>query len=153
MANYKVLDESMLAGVIEAASASILKRERINFHPSDDSLVQEMIICAFPNSRIEIHGHHNKSESFCVLKGDLDIFLFETNQPILIERISLRPIVGSCYYRLDSDNPHLVVPRSEPTIFLEITSGPFVRGASSYSPSWASEFNVQRFLTEYYYDD
>ena len=153
MSNYQVFNSVMLHELIKSASSSSLRRARINFHPNDASLVQEMIICAFPDTKIEIHGHHEKSESFCVLMGDLDIFVFESNRPSLIERIALHAKTESCYYRLDGDNPHLVVPLGEPTVFLEITNGPFIQGANSYAPQWAKDFNVKDFMRRYYNDE
>ncbi len=153
MNTHKVLDNLMLSNLIKAASDSDIRRARINFHPSDDSTVQEMLICAFSDTKINIHGHYNKSESFCVLSGCLDVFLFETERPVLIERIELRKDVNHCYYRLDGTSPHLVVPRSDPTIFLETTAGPFVKGGNSYIPAWGPNFDVTTFLTEFYGHD
>lgn len=150
MANYKVLNGSMLSELISSASSSNLRRARINFHPSDDSNVQEMLICAYPDTLIGVHGHFGKSESFCVLMGQLDVFIFEVHRAKLIEQISLVSSSANCYYRLDGNNPHLVVPRSEPTVFFETTGGPFVRGSNSYSPTWAADFDVKTFLSELY---
>jgi len=149
---YKILNDFMVTELIKSAAHSDVRRARINFHPSANSTVQEMLICAFPDTTIDIHGHYQKSESFCVLSGLLDIFLFEESGPILLERVTLGSDLGSCYYRLDGPNPHLVVPRSKPTIFLEVTSGPFVKGENSYRPSWGLSFNVENFLREFYND-
>jgi hypothetical protein len=57
---------------------------------------------------------------------------------------------AACYYRLNDELPHLVIPRSSPTVFLEITNGPFVRGENSYSPAWADSFDADKFRMEYY---
>lgn len=134
---YRVLDDTQISNLVESARVSKTRRARINFHPTLDAQVQEMVICAYSDTNIMIHGHRNKSESFCVLHGLLNIYLFEDNAPVVTSKIELEGGTFRCYYRLDSSTPHLVIPKSDPCIFLETTCGPFIAGGNSFTPEWA----------------
>ena len=144
-----ILTEQMVDELIINASSSPLRRARINFHTYDADKVQEMLIAAFSDTHIDIHFHEDKSESFCVLRGALRILLFEDAENIPSRTITLSSDLGKNFYRLNAPIPHLVVPLSDPTIFVETTCGPFERGRNSKVPTWARASLVKKLKETY----
>ncbi|WP_186498488.1 WbuC family cupin fold metalloprotein [Synechococcus sp. A15-24] len=118
-------DEMIDALLVECSSAS-KKRARINFHPSNKSNVQEMIVALHKSTQIDPHRHLNKSESFHVIQGDVSVAILkeETFEPVQLIHLS----AGSshCYYRLNEPLYHLVVPMTEFVVMHETTEGPFI---------------------------
>jgi len=123
------------------ATESKLKRARICLHKSLDEKVQEMIIVFCKESYIRPHKHVNKSESFHLIEGELQVVFFD-NEGKIINKINLSSYSKEKYfiYRLSSDCWHFVIPLSEYVIIHETTQGPF-RAEEALFPSWAPGYD------------
>lgn len=141
--DVKVFTEELRGYLLDSARTSPLRRARINFHPDDSSLVQEMIIAMFADTKIGIHFHSSKSESFGILEGRVLVGLY-SNSGHLFDVVDLRSDRPQKFYRLDSNVSHLVVPISEVVILHETTLGPFQAATHHEAPNWASALDIEK---------
>lgn len=126
------LGQSALVAVTRMAEASPRKRARICAHKSSAAAIHEMMIVILVGSYIAPHRHQNKCESFHLIEGHADIVVFEDNGDI-------REVIRfardhAFFYRLDATLFHTVIVRSDHVAFHEVTSGPFVVGATEPAP-------------------
>ena len=115
------------------------KQLRVRFcaHRHSTDLVHEMIIALARDSYIAPHQHKNKSESYHIIEGDVDLVIFDA-QGVVTDVVRMGP-PGSgktFYYRMASPLVHMPVVKSDVVIFHEVTNGPFVQAATAF-PSWA----------------
>jgi cupin fold WbuC family metalloprotein len=113
------------------------RRVRLCAHPDNADLLHEMLIIHVQNTYVAPHKHVNKSESFHIIEGALNVFLFDDDGRV-IETIRMGEITSSrvFYYRLSSSVYHSVLPESEFVVFHEVTNGPFDRNDTVVAP-WA----------------
>lgn len=133
--SYVKLEEEHLKLLVEDAKTNKQGRARINFHPSPESQVHEMMIALDQKTKVNVHRHTKKSESFHVISGCLVVILFDRNSNITDE-ITLASKTPNCFYRLNEDIDHLVIPVSDCVLMHETTCGPFRKGDSK-TPEWA----------------
>lgn len=131
-----ILSHAYTEFLVNDANTNDRKRSRINFHPSPTSQVQEMVIALNKNTRLEVHRHLDKSESFHIIYGTLMVVLFD-NFGNIIDEITLSSSGPTIYYRLDNAIDHLVIPLSNYVLMHETTCGPFVQGDACV-PHWSS---------------
>jgi len=108
-------------------------RIRINIHHQDDDLLHEMFIAIRSDSYIRPHKHLNKTESFHIVQGDVDVVIFEDDGTIL-DMIELSSNGKKAfYYRLPQSIFHTLMVKSNIVIIHEITNGPFVQNDAIWS--------------------
>ena len=129
-----------IAELKAAAAAEPLRRARINLHPASTDRLHEMIIAFWNDSFVAPHRHLDKSESFHVIEGEVDV-LFFSDEGAVTRVLSLAAPGGPkpFAYRLNGKAWHSVIPRSPQVVLHETTNGPFVRGAVDL-PTWAPTF-------------
>jgi cupin fold WbuC family metalloprotein len=129
-----------IAQLKAAAAAEPLRRARINLHPASTDRLHEMIIAFWADSFVPPHRHLDKSESFHVIEGEVDVVFF-SDEGAVTQVLSLAP-PGSAKpfaYRLNGKAWHSVIPRSPQVVLHETTNGPFIRGGMDL-PAWAPKF-------------
>jgi len=119
---------SDIHNLINIAKKLPRKRARFCLHNSPDETVHEMLIVHPKGAYIRPHKHFNKPESFIVIDGRVDYFIFNDNGKIK-ESISMGDFrSGKPFYKsLRSDSFHSLIIYSEWLVFLEVTKGPFVK--------------------------
>jgi cupin fold WbuC family metalloprotein len=120
-----------------SAIESPLGRSRVCVHVDDATAVQEMILAMRQDVLFRPHRHPNKTESFHMIEGALDVVVFdEGGRPI--RGIQLAAIGGgkSFYYRLNEAHYHAILPRTPLVIFHETTTGPFSKNDAQFA-DWA----------------
>lgn len=120
-----------------AAFESPLGRSRVCVHVDDAAAVQEMILALRQDVLFRPHRHPNKTESFHMIEGALDIVVFDDDgRPI--RAIQLAAVGGGkpFYYRLNEALFHAILPRSPVVIFHETTTGPFLKDDAEFA-DWA----------------
>ncbi len=123
---------------------------RLCLHPNPEAGLHEMLIVHQKDAYVKPHKHFAKSESFHVIEGELDVFLFDDSGAITrkIELGEYRSGKPFCY-RLSAPVFHTVLPKSAQVVFHETTDGPFKREEtlfSAWSPEEKDTAAVQRFL-------
>lgn len=131
--------DRLIEDLVREAREAPLKRARFCLHHSPDDALHEMVIALLRESYIRPHRHVEKTESFHVIAGSLQIVLFDddgqvTNRIPMGPRGSGRPFL----YRLAGDAWHTVVVEDEWVVFHEVTRGPFRPEDTQYA-SWAPE--------------
>jgi cupin fold WbuC family metalloprotein len=138
--NFVVTSEN-INNLLKLAKINSKRRARINAHPSNDSNVHEMIIAFLKDSYVPPHRHQNKTESFHVIKGELDVVFFNEKGEIN-NRIELSDYSSGApfYFRSNNKNWHTVIIKSDYAIIHETTKGPFNPSQTEYA-SWAPTYN------------
>ena len=137
--NIIEIGQEQLGKLKEAARQDLMKRARLCLHHNHEDTVQEMVIVFHRDSYVRPHRHKNKSESFHIIEGALEVIFFDDEG-----NVDRRVCMGSkgeqntFLYRLASDRWHTVAPQTEFVIIHETTSGPFVRGDTEFAP-WSPD--------------
>ena len=114
------------------------KRARICLHKNDEEMVQEMIIAFCKDSYIRPHRHIDKSESYHIIEGRIEIIFYNDNgieidKVVLSDKIDEHPFL----FRISNSAWHTVVPKSDFVIIHEVTKGPFNKNSSEFA-DWES---------------
>jgi cupin fold WbuC family metalloprotein len=114
-------------------------RMRILTHRDTGDQVQEMLIAFRRGVYMPPHKHIDKSESFHVVEGSLDVVVFADNGEVL-EVIPMGDYHSGkvFFYRIADPLYHTLVVRSDVVVFHETSGGPFSREANVYA-SWAPD--------------
>ncbi len=126
--DYITLEKFNLEILKKAVYESELKRFRYCLHYSEKDLIQEMIIGLKKGTEIAIHKHKNKSESFHLIEGVVDVIIYdnnknETDRTRLGDLKSGYPFI----YRLSDNILHSIDVISDYAVIHEITNGPFIK--------------------------
>jgi len=128
-----------LARLKASAIESPRGRSRVCVHVDDSATVQEMILAVRRDVLFRPHRHPNKTESFHMIEGALDIIVFdEGGRPI--RAIQLAAIGGDkpFYYRLNEALYHTILPRTPLVVFHETTTGPLSKNDAEFA-DWAPQ--------------
>ena len=117
------------------AQVSPRKRARICAHKTNDDALHEMLIAISAASYIHPHRHLDKSESFHIVEGKVDVAIFD-HAGIIVDVIELgAPGSGRYfYYRLSESAFHTLLIRSDFLVVHEVTNGPFARDGTVLAP-------------------
>jgi cupin fold WbuC family metalloprotein len=155
MNHKKVNDEVFIAqgGVVQVrqydvaflkgqAQASPKRRARLCTHPGGEDRLHEMLILLDGATYVHPHRHGGKSESFHIIEGEMDVFLFHDDGSVRdIIRMGDYRSGKAFFYRLMEDTYHMPVISGPYVLFHETTNGPFNRGDTQLAP-WAPEENT-----------
>jgi len=115
------------------------KSHRICVHSSPDAPLHEMLIVLPKSVYFKPHRHREKSESFHLVEGELDVFLFDERGNVT-QKIEMGEYRSgkTFYYRLAAPVFHTVLPRTSQVIFQETTNGPFLKSETEFC-TWAPD--------------
>nr|WP_306228880.1 WbuC family cupin fold metalloprotein [Aurantimonas sp. CSK15Z-1] len=133
-----VVADDRLVGFLKAqARANAVRRARLCAHPAADAFQHDMLIVSHRDTYVAPHRHRSKSESFVVIEGEAEVFVFEEDGSV-----SERFVMGAAasglpfFYRMPTGRYHSLLIRSELLVFVESTIGPFVKSDMEEAP-WA----------------
>jgi cupin fold WbuC family metalloprotein len=133
-----------IAALREAARTAPRRRARINVHSDDAHLLHEMIIAIARESYVRPHRHLEKSESFHLIEGAVDVVIFNEAGAIMhVISLAARDKKSPFYYRMSQPRYHTLIIRSEMLIVHEVTNGPFRQTATDYAPFAPKEDEVE----------
>ena len=116
----KIVKGKDLNYLIQKAQKTKRKRYRFCLHENTNHLTQEMIICLNGFTYIRPHRHLEKrSESYHMIKGSMDVYLFKNNGKILdiIRLDSNKNKKNSIFfYKLSKSIFHTIFLRAKKTI-------------------------------------
>lgn len=131
------------------ALQNIRRRARICAHQTSDEPLHEMLIAIARDSYIHPHKHVNKSESFHIIEGLVDVIIFDDKGKI--KRIISLGEQGSrraCFYRLSESMFHTLIVHSEVIVIHEVTNGPFDKKQTieaEFAPFFSDRDAVNRY--------
>jgi cupin fold WbuC family metalloprotein len=117
------------------------KRIRLCAHKNVDDSLHEMLIVHTRDTYVRPHKHLDKSESFHVIEGWVDVVLFDDDGEIT-DVIQMGDYSsGYCfYYRIADPRYHTLLIHSDVLVFHETTNGPFSRSQTAFA-SWSPTEN------------
>src|SRR5215469_15218875 len=133
----KLLPHALLDELAARAASSPRARAHYNIHATPADLVQRFLVVARADSYFRPHRHASRSELAVVLRGRLDVLVFDARG-----RVSARYGVGEGTDTMAYESPqnvwHTVVPGAAGGPFLAIKEGPDERASSTYFNDWAT---------------
>jgi cupin fold WbuC family metalloprotein len=137
--DVKLLSFETILDLKLKAQSNPRRRARINVHYGMENKIHEMIIVHMLGNYIRPHRHKNKSESFHLIEGDLQIVIFSENGEVdRVVPMGTYDNKKKFYYRIEPGTWHTLVVKSEFVVFHESTNGPFILGESEQAP-WAPD--------------
>lgn len=133
------IDRHDIAELIKRSDRNPRTRIRICAHRCVEDKVHEMFIVHAREAYVPPHKHLDKSESFHVIKGLVDVVLFD-DAGKLSEVIPMGDYQSGrkFYYRLSDPCYHTLLINSDHLVFHETTNGPFNRTDTVFAP-WAPD--------------
>ena len=121
------------------ALANPRERVRLCSHPDVNDPLHEMLIVHTKGIYVRPHRHLNKSESFHVIEGRVDVVIYDESGEIR-EIMEMGDYAsGKCfYYRIGEPLFHTLLIHSDFLIFHETTNGPLKREDTVFA-AWAPE--------------
>jgi cupin fold WbuC family metalloprotein len=106
--------------------ASLCERLRMNYnlHESFDEPVQRMFNALEPGTNIPIARHLESSETLIVLRGKLQVQIFDTNKNIM-EDVTIGAGTGNIGYHIPKGSWHKVISLEHGTVCFETREGPY----------------------------
>ena len=115
------------------------QRIRLCAHKDVNDRLHEMFIIHARDTYVRPHKHLNKSESFHVIEGAVDVVFFDEEGGLSdVVRMGDYSSGRFFYYRIAQPLYHTLRITSEILVFHETTSGPFNRSEMVFAP-WAPE--------------
>ena len=121
----KLINKQLLDDVSRQAQKSDRLRKNYNFHQSLDDKCHRFLNAVEPGTKVEIHRHPTKDESFVLLRGRVKVNTYNDDGTVL-ESVVLCPEEG--FYGVDIPKGvwHNVESLESGSVFFECKEGPFV---------------------------
>lgn len=125
----------------EKAGSNPRKRIRLCAHRDMEDKLHEMLIIHKKGIYVRPHKHLNKSESFHIIEGTVDVIVFdETGKIIDVIKMGDYSSGLKFYYRISDPYYHTLFTKSDFLVFHETANGPFRRSDMVFAP-WAPDEN------------
>ncbi|MDR0795488.1 MAG: WbuC family cupin fold metalloprotein [Tannerella sp.] len=144
--NQELLDETS-----RKAAETPRLRMNYNIHNRLDDPVNRMLNALDPGTYLCPHRHLTppKTESYVVLRGELDALIFDDNGN-LIQKITLNPETGNYGIDIPAGVWHSMIVKQPGTVIYEVKEGPFTPIAHEDFAPWApkpdDEIAIKAFL-------
>ncbi|MBV8497356.1 MAG: WbuC family cupin fold metalloprotein, partial [Gammaproteobacteria bacterium] len=132
----KLLPRSLLDELAARAAASPRARAHYNIHESAGDPVQRFLVVAERDSYFRPHRHAGKSELALLLRGRVDVLVFDADGR-LRARHEVGEGTGALAYETPENTWHTLLPGPGGCAFLEIKQGPYDAATSSEYAPWA----------------
>ena len=132
----KLLPAAMLDELAARAAASPRLRTHHNVHESPADAVQRYFIVALRDSYFRPHRHPTKSETALVLRGKLDVVMFDSTGTV-ITRYAMGEGTPGFGYETPLGSWHTLVVSSDIASFFEIKEGPYDPATIVEAAPWA----------------
>lgn len=121
----KLIDKQLLDDVSRQAQKSDRLRMNYNFHQSLEDKCHRFLNAVEPGTKVEIHRHPTKDESFVLLRGKVLVNIYN-DDGTMIESVVLCPEEGLYGVDIPKNVWHNVECLESGSVFFECKEGPFV---------------------------
>ncbi|WP_027456027.1 WbuC family cupin fold metalloprotein [Xylanibacter brevis] len=121
----KHIDKQLLDDVSRQAQKSDRLRMNYNFHQSLDEKCHRFLNAVEPGTKVEIHRHPTKDESFVLLRGRVRVNTYNDDGSV-DESVVLCPEEGLYGVDIPKNIWHNVESLESGSVFFECKEGPFV---------------------------
>ncbi|EKN4183860.1 WbuC family cupin fold metalloprotein [Yersinia ruckeri] len=135
---YTIFSNKEAELLIEKAYCSARLRTHCNLHHSYLEPVQRVVIALLHGTYIPPHYHSNDNqwEFFQVLKGIVDLFIFD-DEGNVSDIIPLGDNSSNYFVEIKPRTCHTLVCRSDSAILVEVKQGPFDINNAKIVPEWS----------------
>lgn len=120
-----IIDNNLLDEVSAKAKASPRLRMNYNFHQSLEDKCHRFLNAVEPKTRVDIHRHPTKDESFVLLRGKVRVNTYNEDGTVK-ESVVLCPKEGLFGVDISKNVWHNVESLESGSVFFECKEGPFV---------------------------
>jgi len=121
----KLIDKQLLDDVSRQAQKSDRLRMNYNFHQSLDDKCHRFLNAVEPGTKVEIHRHPTKDESFVLLRGRVRVNTYNDDGTVS-GSVMLCPEEGLYGVDIPKNVWHNVESLESGSVFFECKEGPFV---------------------------
>lgn len=121
----KLIDKQLLDDVSRQAQKSVRLRMNYNFHQSLEDKCHRFLNAVEPGTKVEIHRHPTKDETFVLLRGRVIVRTYN-NDGSVIESVELCPDEGKYGVNIPKGVWHNLESLESDSVFFECKEGPFV---------------------------
>ena len=121
----KIIDATLLDKVSVEAKASPRLRMNYNFHQSLEDKCHRFLNAVEPGTKVEIHRHPTKDESFVLLRGRVRVNIYNDDGSI-IEDVVLSQENGNYGVDIPKNVWHKLESLAPNSVIFECKQGPFV---------------------------
>ena len=150
----QLIHSSLLDETSRKASDSSRLRMNYNIHTRLDDPLNRMLNALEPSTYIRPHRHLSppKTEAFIVLRGELDVLIFD-EAGNLLQKYKLNPETGNYGMDIPAGVWHSMIITQPETVIYEVKEGPFTPiipdDFASWSPNPDDEEGVKAFFRQY----
>ncbi|MFM1887389.1 MAG: hypothetical protein RL026_2546 [Pseudomonadota bacterium] len=130
----KLITTTDLDALAARARAAPRGRAHLTVHASDDDAVQRFFVCADARSYFRPHCHLSKSELAVVLRGTVDLLVFDDAGVVLARHDG--QVAGNAY-ETPEGTWHTLVVREDGSCFFEVKQGPYNPATAVSYAVWA----------------
>ena len=120
-----VIDEKVLDTLTAQAKASPRLRMNLNFHQSLDEKCHRFLNAVEPGTKVPIHRHPTKDETFIVLRGKVKVLTYNDDGSVM-DGVELCPLEGRYGVDIPKGVWHTIEAIETNTVIFECKEGPFV---------------------------
>ena len=132
----KLVPHTLLDELAARAAASSRARAHHNIHATPEDPVQRFLVVARGDSYFRPHRHASRSELALLVRGGVDVLLFDERGRVLA-RHAVGENADSLAYETAQGVWHTLVPGSAGCAFLEIKEGPYDPATAVQFAEWA----------------
>lgn len=121
----KLIDKQLLDDVSRQAQKSDRLRMNYNFHQSLEDKCHRFLNAVEPGTKVEIHRHPTKDESFVLLRGRVSVNTYNDDGTV-IESVVLCPEEGLYGVDIPKGVWHNLESLEPDSVIFECKEGPFV---------------------------
>ena len=132
----KLVPHALLDELAARAAASPRARAHHNIHATPEDPVQRFLVVAQGDSYFRPHRHTSRSELALLVRGGVDVLLFDERGRVLA-RHAVGENADSLAYETAQGVWHTLVPGSAGCAFLEIKEGPYDPATAVQFAEWA----------------
>jgi len=132
------IDDELFADLTRKAAEAPRLRAHHIFHQSHEEPVQRLCIALKHGTYVRPHCHRTsgKWELLLVLRGDVDLLIFD-DEGRVTERRVMSAGSGLSAIELTSDTWHSIVTKGADAVIMEVKQGPFAPTAPEEFAAWA----------------
>jgi len=120
-----IIDKTLLDTVSDQAKASPRLRMNYNFHQSLDEKCHRFLNAVEPGTKVEIHRHPTKDESFVLLRGKVQVNTYNDDGSVM-ESVVLCQEDGRYGVDIPKGIWHNIEALDPDSVIFEVKEGPFV---------------------------
>lgn len=152
--HIQLINTSLLDETSRKASETSRLRMNYNIHSCLNDPVNRMLNALEPGAYLRPHRHLSppKTESYIVLRGELDVLIFDDDGNLL-QKQTLNPSTGNYGIDIPAGVWHSMIVKQSKTVIYEVKEGPFTPVAAEDFAGWAAEPDneegVKAFFSQY----